>query len=202
MKIFITLGLTVVMMGGCAFFSPDSSKPIVEDKVGSKLWGEADRRIGTLATIAQRRLALVRFEDGKFCAEPSPDAVDNISQTLSTAFSGDTKDVAASAQLATSIATVAKQLFYRSQGLQLYRDGMFALCNAYLNNAIDVPTYHQKVDKLLDITKELINMEIPHLANIKADIIGAPVPANPPVLNIPQSSQPGPGNSPGSGNNP
>lgn len=191
MKKLITLGLTLVMMGGCSVFHP-SSVPVIEDKVGNSDIGGKDRRIGTLATVAQRRLALIRFEDGKFCAEPPPDAVDNISQTLSTALSGGTGPTTASVQVAASIATVAKQLFYRSQGLQLYRDGMFSLCNAYLNGVVDDAAYLKKQDKLLDVVKELINTEIPHLANIKADTSGAPVPTSPPVLSLPQSPQPAP----------
>ena len=148
--------------------------------------GGKDRRNGTLATIAQRRLALIRFEDGKFCAEPPPDAVDNLSATLSAAFSGGTKKVDASAQLSSAIATVAKQLFYRSQGLQLYRDGMFTLCNAYLNGAVDELAFSQKHEALLNVTKELINAEIPYLQYIKADTTGAPTPPTPPVLTPPQ----------------
>jgi hypothetical protein len=181
MKRLITLGLTVVVMGGCSVFNP-SSVPVIEDKVGNGNIGGKDRRVGTLATVAQRRLALIRFEDGKFCAEPPPDAVDNISQTLSTALSGSSGPTTVGAQVAASIATVAKQLFYRSQGLQLYRDGMFSLCNAYLNGAVDEPTYLKQQDKLLDVVKMLINTEIPHLAVIKADTTGAPTPTTPTPL--------------------
>lgn len=183
MKRLITLGLTVVMLGGCAYFTEPSFTPVVEDKVGNSSVGGKDRRVGTLATIAQRRLALIRFEDGKFCAEPPPDAVDNISATLSAALSGGTNNVNASAQLASAFATVAKQLFYRSQGLQLYRDGMFTLCNAYLNGAVDEVTFSQKHEFLLQVTKELINAEIPYLQYIKADTTGAPTPPTPPVIN-------------------
>ena len=195
MQRLVALGITVVMLGGCSVFNP-SSVPVVEDKVGNKDIGGKDKRIGTLATVAQRRLALIRFEDGKFCAEPPPDAVDNISQTLSTVLSGGTQSITANAQVAASIATVAKQLFYRSQGLQLYRDGMFSLCNAYLNGVVDDATYLKKQDKLLDVVKELIHEEIPHLANIKADTTGAPTPTTPTSLTLPQLPQPAPSNAP------
>lgn len=145
-------------------------------------------RIGTLATVAQRRLAYVRFTDGKFCAEPSPDAVDNLSATLSAALSTDTKSVGAAANIAASMASYAKQLLYRSQGLQLYRDGMFALCNAHLNGLIDQASFLKVQDDLLKTADKLITAEIPVLKDIKADAGGSPTPATPPVITTPTPS--------------
>lgn len=101
---------------------------------------------------------------------------------MSAAVSGGTQNITAGAELATAFATLAKQLFYRSQGVQLYRDGMFSLCNAYLNDAVDEPTFRQKHDELLKVVRELILAEIPHLANIKADTTGSPTPPVPPTL--------------------
>ena len=186
MKRLVTLGLTGVLLGGgCAYFSPPASIPVVEDKVGSENVTSGDHRVGTLATVAQRRMVVISFKDGKFCAEPPPDAADQISATLSSALAGGTQSVNASAQLATAFATYAKQLFFRSQGLQLYRDGIFSLCNAYVNGAIDGETLEQKHDELLKVSERLIAAEIPFLANIKADIGGTPTPGTPPVLSVP-----------------
>jgi hypothetical protein len=105
--------------------------------------------------------------------------------------------------VAASIATVAKQLFYRSQGLQLYRDGMFSLCNAYLNGVVkNGEEFLKQQDKLLDVVKELIHEEIPHLANIKADTTGAPTLTTPPSLTLPQLPQPAPSNAPATSETP
>lgn len=203
MQKLISLALAIVMFGGCAHLESDQFKPVVEDKVGSKNVDSNDKRVGTLATVAQRRLALIRFEDGRFCAEPPPDATDNISSSLSAAVSGGTQNITAGAQLASAFATLAKQLFYRSQGIQLYRDGMFALCNAYLNKAVDEPTFRQKHDELLKVARELILAEIPHLANIKSDTSGSPTPPAPPILPSiqppPPSPQPAPDDRPAGG---
>ncbi|GKS70206.1 hypothetical protein W03_22100 [Nitrosomonas sp. PY1] len=177
------------MVSGCAFFSPPQSVPVIEDKVGRDIANPNDKRIGTLATVAQRRLAIVKYEDGKFCAEPPPDAADNIASSLSAALSGSSGNVEVQAKLATAVSSVAKQLFYRSQGLQLYRDGAFHLCNAYLNGQIDAAEYKTKYKELLESAEKLINAEIPHLANIKADTTGSPTPATPPELNNQQKDQ-------------
>lgn len=196
----IVFALTIMMLGGCALFSNPASIPVVEDEVGSGKYSfENDNRIGTLATVAQRRLALIRFKDGKFCAEPPPDAADNISSTLSTAFSGSSGNIQANAQLVASIATVVKQLFYRSQGLQLYRDGSFALCNAYLNGTISEAVFQTKQAELLDTAKALIALEIPFLDKIKTDPIGSPVIPNPSTLKLPE---PVPSTPSGGGTNP
>lgn len=183
MKRLVFFGVLVGMMSGCAYFSPPQSLPVIEDKVGRSEANSNDKRIGTLATVAQRRLAIIKFEDGKFCAEPPPDAADNISSTLSTALSANKGDVDVQAKLATAVSSVAKQLFYRSQGLQLYRDGMFHLCNAYLNGLIDPAEYKTKHQELLKAAQELINAEIPHLSNIKADTSGSPTLGTPAELN-------------------
>lgn len=196
MRKLVSLALAIGMFGGCAHLESDQYKPVVEDKVGSKDVSSTDKRVGTVATVAQRRLALIRFEDGKFCAEPPPDATDNISSTLSAAVSGGTQTVTGGAQLATAFATLAKQLFYRSQGVQLFRDGMFSLCNAYLNDAVDKDTFRLKHDELLKVARELILAEIPHLANIEADTTGSPTPPVPPALPPIQPSPPSPSPAP------
>ncbi len=196
----IALAIAIMTLGGCALFSTPASVPVVEDEVGSGRFSlENDNRIGTLATVAQRRLALIRFKDGKFCAEPPPDAADNISATLSTALSGSSGNVQANAQLVASIASVAKQLFYRSQGLQLYRDGSFALCNAYLNGTINDAVFQSKQAELLETAKALIAQEIPYLEKIKADPIGSPASPNP---STPNPSEPAPGAPTGGGTTP
>jgi hypothetical protein len=178
----MVFGLAVTTLQGCALFSTPPSVPVVEDEIGSGRYVGQDKRVGTLATVAQRRLALIKFGDGKFCAEPPPDVADNISATLSGALSGGKDAVQASAQLATAFATVAKQLFYRSQGLQLYRDGMFSLCTAYLNGAIKEEEFKQNQRELLKVANELIAAEIPHLKEMKADSSGGPTLPNPPPL--------------------
>lgn len=196
MKRLAALGIVIFTLGGCALFQSSPLRPVVEDKVGSEDIKPGDKRVGTLATVAQRRIVIVKFENAAFCAEPSPDAVDNLSAALSAALSGGTESITAKASLAASIATFAKQLFFRSQGLQLYRDGMFSLCNAFLNGAIDKTVFQEKQTKLLEAAEKLIAAELPHLQHMKVDPGATPTAPNPPVIN---PSQPAPSNTPSGG---
>jgi hypothetical protein len=191
MKHVVAAVLTLALLQGCALFSTPPSKPIVEDKIGVEDAKSSDKRIGTLATVAQRRLMVVKFSDGRFCAEPPPDAADNVSANLSAALAGGVHSPAgpsvnASAQLAGALASIAKQIFYRSQGLQLYRDGMFSLCSAYLNGVMSPSEFKDKQLVLLNIVKDLIALEIPHMDKMKTDSSIAATPTNPTALTVPQ----------------
>jgi hypothetical protein len=195
--------LTVgIICGGCVWFGPQY-KPVNTDKLGA-----GGRQIGTLATIAQRRLAIVKFEDGHFCSEPTPDVSDNVSAALTAALSATDGRVQAAGQISTVFAQYAKQLFYRSQGIQLYRDGIFALCNAFLNGAIDKDAYEKQHAELLAAATKLIEMELPLVKDIKSDGGGTPTPPNvsesakPPVnkplkdVSIPKVDKPTTGEAP------
>jgi hypothetical protein len=166
----LLLGVMVAMMEGCALLSSPAWVPVVEPaSLGSGRFIGEDKRVGTLATVAQRRLALVKFGDGKFCAEPPPDVADSVSATLSAALSGGNGKINAAGEMVHDFATAAKQLLYRSQGLQLYRDGMFSLCVAYLNKAISEEEFKHSHKELLTIAGDLIKTELPLLKDIKAD---------------------------------
>lgn len=174
------------MISGCSTFTPPKSRPIIEDKVGK--WG--NEKIGTLATTPERRVIIVHLDSGKFCAEPSPDTADNIASTLSAALEGNKPEVlSAKAQIASSFASNSKQLFLRSQGVQLYRDGMYNLCQAFVNGAIDPVEYKNYQKELLATVKELIKIEIPELYRTKQDTTSAPTLLTPTVIpTSPQSS--------------
>jgi hypothetical protein len=73
----------------------------------------------------------------RLCAEPSPDALSALSAAASA--SGSYKEI--SAQLAGSISEVASNIGIRTQTIQLLRDGMYRLCEAYMNGAIDMKEY-------------------------------------------------------------
>ena len=176
--IVFMLGIVVVGMEGCALFSYPSWVPVVEDNLGSGRFVGEDKRVGTLATVAQRRLALIKFGDGRFCAEPPPDVADSVSSAISAAFAGGNGKIEINGQMASNFSTAAKQIFYRSQGLQLYRDGMFSLCTAYLNKAITEDEFKQNHKDLLTIAADLIKIELPLLKDIKADTTALPTAPN------------------------
>ncbi len=173
----LMMGLAVSVLQGCVLFSNPPWEPVVEDEIGngvSSFYGATDKRVGTLATVAQRRLALIKFSDGTFCAEPPPDVADSLSAALSTGLAGGNGKIQIEGSVASSFATAAKQLFYRSQGLQLYRDGVFSLCAAHLNGAITKEDYLAQHKELLGVAKQLIDSELPHMKDIRTDTVSTP----------------------------
>lgn len=134
--------------------------------------------VGTLATSADYRVVYVRLdENAKLCAEAPADAASNFASTFAGALSAPLAEgKAISAETKTSIAVAIKQLFKRSQGVQLYRDGAFALCNMYLNGAINGESYLKELEELRKAAKDLITTEIPHLEKITIDPIAVPNP--------------------------
>ncbi len=167
MKHYIVLSLAMLTLQGCSAFTPPKAKPVIEDQVSE----HSGRTVGVLATTPERRVVLVKMPDHKFCAEPSADAADNISTALTAIAEASTTGKLSDAQLGfvQTLATSTKQLFVRSQGVQLYRDGTFVLCTAYLNGAINGPELIEKQQELLKAVVPLIAAEIPELHKIKID---------------------------------
>lgn len=62
------------------------------------------------------------------------------------------------------------QSFFRSQGIQYQRDTAYALCQAYLNGALDKGQFVTEYAKVLSNAKELIAAEIPQLEARKAEL--------------------------------
>lgn len=155
-----------------------AKNPVIEDGVTvytryyeNDQWVEQESRIGVLATTAQRRVVLVNPE-GDMCAEPSPDAVDDLISSVTGTFnlSGEgtaaEKEAAiqAAAEFASNVATSAQFLIERSQGVQLFRDGSFALCILHANGNIGEDTYAQELTDLREDAVSLIEIELPILA--------------------------------------
>lgn len=156
-------------------------KPVIEDRISEHYKfssNESRKTVGILATTPERRMVLVKMPEELFCAEPSPDAADNVSQAISAALEASVSGKLDSAKIgvANSVATSVRQLFMRSQGIQLFRDGNFMLCNAYLNGIIkDKEDYINQQNKLLAAAEALIKEEIKELAKMKFDSFSAAV---------------------------
>ena len=79
-----------------------------------------------------------------------------------------------------AIATSVQTLFQRTQGLQLYRDGMYNLCQGYLNGIFDKTDFAKKYDTLLIETVKLIELEINQTkGNIGGRQVQVPLPTLP-----------------------
>jgi|LGVF01.1.fsa_nt_gb hypothetical protein len=177
---FFIIFVATLFVGGCAAFTPPMEMPIIEDH-------SHDGRITTFTTIPSRRMVVVTEHNkgtGEIivCAEPPADVSDNIASSLAAAMtakgptSGDKSAADIAASISRTLATTAQHLFKRSQGLQLYRDGMYNLCQARMNGIIDNKTYQEAAAKLLDTAAKLIQAEIPHLANTQPTNVAGPEP--------------------------
>lgn len=89
------------------------------------------------------------------CAEPSPDALSAMSAAASA--SGSYKEV--SAQIAGSISEVASNIGLRTQTIQLLRDGMYRICEAYLNGALLPKEYVAEQRRYQVMTAGLLAIE-------------------------------------------
>ena len=108
----------------------------------------------------------------KFCAEPHPDVTENVISNLasSTEISGDvtTKSQIASLQaqaineFAKALQTSGSSLIKRTQGSQILRDGLYNLCQAYINGVIpDSKTFIDAYMCVLKDSVRLIEQELP-----------------------------------------
>lgn len=169
--------LGVCLMGsGCAtYFS--QRPPILEDKLGIA----GQEMIGTLATSSDYRVIYVRLDDSaKLCAESSPDTAQQISSAVAAAARGKVLGSDASAaEFGKNFALVAKQIFVRSQGVQLYRDGAFALCNMHVNGQITGDEYVGEMRDLRLTAQQLIQAEIDKGLSYSYDDPTWPKPVNP-----------------------
>ena len=71
-----------------------------------------------------------------------------------------------SIEFAKSLETTVKSLFQRSQGVQLFRDGLYNLCQAHLNGAITATQYHDNYNKLLMKASEVIKDEVEKMPSV------------------------------------
>ncbi len=167
---FVCLMVFALSLAGCGIFTSPMERPIIEDHAKSK-------EITTFATIPSRRMVIINPEhikNGKeandvfICAEPSPDVSDNLASSLAATltgkgFLGGNASSEASVNISKALATTAQFLFKRTQGIQLYRDGMYNLCQARMNGVIDDQQYFDEAGNLLDAVIPLVEKEIPLL---------------------------------------
>ena len=141
--------------------------------------------VGTLTTSASRRVVIVNssfkskepFLESAFCAEPSPDITEDVIANLTSKsdVSGGaetTGEIAklqaqAKVELARNFQSVGQILFKRTQGAQFWRDGLFNLCQSYINGSIGKEQFEKKYDQLLEKSVELIKLEVPFMYKVQ-----------------------------------
>jgi hypothetical protein len=170
-KIFITL-LFLVSFSGCGTttFGDPSTNPVIEDAVGR--WFQ--ETVGTLAVKADRRIIVVRLDkEARFCAEPPPDVAENLTKELAVVMEAQAKapqsGIGGSGKLdlKDNLTTKIQELVKRTQGVDIYRTGMYALCQHFLNEGLTPSDLRASSDQLLITARELILKELEFNANAK-----------------------------------
>jgi len=147
-------------LAGCGWFIPKMQPSILQT-----IEAKENSVAASVATTVERRVFYVNLSDGmkgKFCAEPPPDAAENIVSTVSAIANASSAQVDPhiTASLLNTLATTMQEMTKRSQGIIMYRDGMFNLCQAYLNGVISPDVYARKSEELLGKAYALIEKEL------------------------------------------
>ena len=162
MRSMALLPCAAALLAGCGAFN---RSPVIEERVSD--FGIP--KIGVLATTGERRAVIVKMPERLICAEPPPDVAEAIASAVSGALEASGKSSPADVKLggASALSTALMQLTYRTQGLQLYRDGSFFLCTLFMNNIITKDEYLMARTKLLEDCIVLIHEELPLIAEIR-----------------------------------
>ncbi len=145
----VGLILTLIVLSGC-----DEGYIIKHQSVGSASIVAVD---GSIRTV------LVN-DKGKFCSEPPPDAIGTIAKAIAmkAAAKAPTKvgTIEGTGEFTRSFESDIHDLFQRSQGVQVLRDGMYRLCEAYVNGAIDQQIYAEQMIDLISTLDFVVPMEL------------------------------------------
>jgi hypothetical protein len=170
--------LFCLFLQACYFFTAPMENPVIEDRVGLVF----REHTSTLAITPDRRLLILDLNTNRFCAEPPAEVAQNISGALRAAL----KYKEVGVDVAKTLATAEKQLFFRSQGIQFFRDAAYYYCQLYLNGAIDEKSYVEKLGLLIPDTVNLIKQEIPYIPLYKYD---TPPPLSGPIIPAPDGGK-------------
>ena len=183
MKRVIVLSVAISLLQGCALLASPKEQPVIEDSVGNRITDFSRNKIGTLATTPERRVVVIKMPDNKFCAEPSPDVAESLFSTFKVIAEAKPEASPATAKIDAekNLTTAANRLFVRSQGVQLFRDGLYSLCQANLNGAISDAQYKDMFERILTMAGKLIAVEIPSIHATQTEDVKSSVPDVPKV---------------------
>ncbi len=118
----------------------------------------------SLTLDASRRTIIVRHEDGGFCSEPVPDVMGTLFTNLASELTAKGGDPTIKAELSHTLEKLtssnAMELFQRSQGVQVLRDGLYRLCEANLNKAISKEEYLRGLQSLITTLNFVVPLEL------------------------------------------
>ncbi len=131
-------------------------KSITKDSQGKVTATEVDGK--AISVDAKQRFVFMKGdENGKrvICAEPSPDALSAIVSGVTIGASGTSKIF----NSAFSNAEAASSIGLRTQSIQLLRDGMYRLCEAYFGGIIDKDETNRRMARYQDTMVAILAIE-------------------------------------------
>ncbi|MGH8710850.1 MAG: hypothetical protein ACREVA_05990 [Burkholderiales bacterium] len=158
------------MLTGCAYLTPPMEHPSFEQ--------HAQGRVNTFGVIPSRRMRIVMSENNTadpqekrilICAEAPADVTDNLASTFAASLAVSKQAVDASAALSKTLETFGQVLFKRTQGLQLFRDRSYYLCQARMNGFITDQEYKTSLNEAFKDVIPLIEKELAHLQQAQHD---------------------------------
>jgi hypothetical protein len=173
MKRFLTISIAALLCG-CArnadvIYQGGFSEKTKREFLGAKFLTKhtAVTKLGTISTRADRRVITVLMDDDThFVAEPSPDAMEQVTRVFEAAGKLAANPTAAPANLnaamsvAEKYATAVAQLRSTTPAITHFRDASYRLLEARLNGVICGDEYRDLMTLLLKDTHILMQAEI------------------------------------------
>ena len=169
------------LLGGCALTESSTERALITSTTGdiravatradrritfvdeNWMWGEdrerenvAYRMTMTSTLSAADKFMFDSYQAHHYCAEPSPD----ISEQMLTKLGGHLGTRAQGLEAQRLTESDSEPLLRRSQGVQLFRDGLFALCQAHHNGAVGSEDYGLFIGSLIERASYLITLEL------------------------------------------
>ena len=154
-------------ISGCQSLGPSAADPVSSMTFGpnaSDSVGEA------IAVPPKRRIVIVMVkpkdgERGRYCAEPPPDVSPELLEQIKALVDADAKvggeqPGKTQTQGQKNYMEIAQRLVRRTQGVQWFRDGLYSLCQLYVNDAIKGADVKHAFDDLVRTSSELIKIEL------------------------------------------
>lgn len=162
-KIFKVLAVGLIGgISGCSLFTPPQEQPVIEQTLNSSVLWKA--KVGTLSLTPDRRVVLVNFDSGRFCAEAPTEVGSDLSRAFKAVAEADIPaEVKANVGMAAAISSSNSVLNHRTQGMQLFLANSYFVCQMYMNNAISSKELLDYQKQVFDAAAVIIKAEIPYL---------------------------------------
>jgi hypothetical protein len=157
-----------LVLGGCGLgiFANRATNPVIEDDITGFAGSERTKIYSLVSMNAGRRMVLTPVlpdaRTGRHftCAEPPPDAIEAVSDSLRAEGAGSGASPAR-VEFERGFAVSSGALLYRSQGLQMLRDGLAHLCNMRMNGVITDAEYLGELRAFRGAAERAIIAEVP-----------------------------------------